>query len=535
MTALFRRLRVATRLAVAVGLVVVLLAVTAGVALLSSAHQRDTARELRDLARLTHYVDTQRFWDADVTGWQAAYAWDTYRIGVERALADGEANRAGFLADKAALLAELDAAPLELMTPAERATHEVVVAKWDEYFASEEAAVRLYRAGDVRGAEAEIMERSWVVYGEVLTATQEMTASVARRSDAAFTRAEAEAGHTRDLVLAVLGGALALAVVLLVTLTRSITGPLRRAVADLRSVARGDLTVTPAVDGRDEFTAMGRALAEAVASTRDTVRGVGEGARDLADMAGALTGTARQLSAGNAEAVERAGAASASAEDVARSVDTLSTGSEEMGIAISEIAQGTAAAAGVARQAVEAADRTGAAVSALGEASEQIASVVKTITAIAEQTNLLALNATIEAARAGEAGKGFAVVASEVKELAQSTSAATGDIAAKVAAIQAGTADAVASIAEISQVIAQIDGYQATIAAAVEEQTATTSEMSRNVSEAADGARRIAVTVAAVARTGEAGQADLAQVTGAAEALTATAARLREAVGAFRV
>jgi methyl-accepting chemotaxis protein len=90
------------------------------------------------------------------------------------------------------------------------------------------------------------------------------------------------------------------------------------------------------------------------------------------------------------------------------------------------------------------------------------------------------------------------VVASEVKELAQETARATEDIAARVETIQRDTAGAVAAISEISDVIASINGYQTTIAAAVEEQTATTNEMNRSVDQAAEGAQAIATTIEAL-------------------------------------
>ena len=179
---------------------------------------------------------------------------------------------------------------------------------------------------------------------------------------------------------------------------------------------------------------------------------------------------------------------------MAASVGSLASGSDQMAESISEIARGASDAAGVAGEAVGIVRDTNDAVVQLGASSAGIGEVIA-ITEIAEQTNLLALNATIEAARAGERGKGFAVVASEVKELAQETARATADITRRIAAIQSDTERAVQAIGRITEIVDRISDTQTTIASAVEEQHATTSEISRAVSEAASGTQGIAAAI----------------------------------------
>ncbi|MBY0489616.1 MAG: PAS domain-containing methyl-accepting chemotaxis protein [Gemmatimonadaceae bacterium] len=261
---------------------------------------------------------------------------------------------------------------------------------------------------------------------------------------------------------------------------------------------------------------------------------VNSSANSLAAAAEELTATSHTMSATAEQTSAQANVVSAASEQVSRNVATVATGTEEMSASIREIASNAAEASKVAVHAVKVAESTNDTVAKLGVSSAEIGKVIKVITSIAQQTNLLALNATIEAARAGEAGKGFAVVANEVKELAKETAKATEDISQKIEAIQTDTTGAVSAIREISQIIDKIAEIQTTIASAVEEQTATTNEMGRNVTEAAKGSSEIAQNITGVA------QAAIATSQGASDSLRAStelarmAADLQGMVGKFQ-
>jgi methyl-accepting chemotaxis protein len=218
---------------------------------------------------------------------------------------------------------------------------------------------------------------------------------------------------------------------------------------------------------------------------------------------------------------------------VSRNLTVVATSSEEMLASIREIAKSSNEAARMAKNAVVVADSTNKTVQKLGDASIEIGNVIKVITSIAEQTNLLALNATIEAARAGDAGKGFAVVANEVKELAKETAKATEDISRKIEAIQAETQGAVQAIGQISALIGQIDSVSNTIASAVEEQTATTNEIGRNLAEAVKGSSEIAQNITGVATAAQSTTAGASDTQRAAKALSEMASQLQTLVSRF--
>jgi methyl-accepting chemotaxis protein len=257
-------------------------------------------------------------------------------------------------------------------------------------------------------------------------------------------------------------------------------------------------------------------------------------ANTLASSAEELTATATQMGANAEETSAQASVVSAASEQVSRNVQTVATGTEEMGASIREIAKNAADAAKVAAQAVRVADTTNTTVGKLGDSSAEIGKVIKVITSIAQQTNLLALNATIEAARAGEAGKGFAVVANEVKELAKETAKATEDISQKIEAIQGDTRGATQAIAEISAIINQINDISGTIASAVEEQTATANEISRNVSEAARGTAEIAQNITGVAQAARSTSDGASDSQSASDGLAKLASELQQLVSGFK-
>ena len=251
-------------------------------------------------------------------------------------------------------------------------------------------------------------------------------------------------------------------------------------------------------------------------------------AADLAARSEELTIVSQKMAQSASDTSNMSAQASAASEQVSRNIQTVAAAAEEMGASIREISKNANLSAQVASEAVQVAKHTNDVVTQLGTSSAEIGTVVKVIASIAQQTNLLALNATIEAARAGEAGKGFAVVANEVKALARETAQATEDIEQKIAGIQGTTKSAVVAIGDITKVINNVNELSCSIASAVEEQTAATNEIARNVNEAAGGSNEINQTIGCVSEAAQSTSAGAAQVQAAGGQLTKLAMLLDE-------
>ena len=329
---------------------------------------------------------------------------------------------------------------------------------------------------------------------------------------------------------------LAAGVFVAVFLSRQISSTTSRVLRKAEAIAAGDLSGQEVeIESQDELGDLAKAINAMQASLRGVIQAISENAQNVANASEEFSTVSQQITANSEETSAQANAVSASTEEVNRNLHTVATATEEMSASISEIAKNASEAARVAGSAATTAAETNAIVTKLGVSSGEIGAVVKVITSIAQKTDLLALNATVEAARAGEVGAGFAVVANEVKELAKQTASATEDISRKIEAIQTDAKAAVQAIGSISGIIAQVNEISGTIAAAVEEQSATTSEMSRNLTDAARGSGQVAQNIGGVAQAAQNTSQGAMDSLRAAQHLAQLSQKLRTLVEQFKL
>jgi len=358
------------------------------------------------------------------------------------------------------------------------------------------------------------------------------------------------------------GGAIAL-LIAIVILRAGITGPLVRLARMMETLAEGDYShEVVGISRRDEIGQMARtveifkqngvAMLEMQADHAEVERRAqAEKRAAMEDLAAAFESTVKAVVASVADTAallqERSGMMSGisgdtsgrvlqmtgSSDTAAANMQSVASATEELVSSSAEIGGQVQRASTISISAVAEARRTSDVVTTLAEKAQRIGEVVNLINGIAAQTNLLALNATIEAARAGEAGKGFAVVATEVKSLASQTGKATEEIAAQIATVQEATTQAVAAIAAIGHTIGQVNDISGSVAAAVTQQAAATSEIARNIDRAANSAREWRDALIEVSGGANQTGSVAGEISTAAQTLARQADRLRDDVDGF--
>ncbi|SFK08357.1 methyl-accepting chemotaxis protein [Bradyrhizobium sp. cf659] len=374
---------------------------------------------------------------------------------------------------------------------------------------------------------------------------------------------QTETNRTLSFVLTCLAGvALALVVIGIVIIARSIARPLASITATIKQVADGaEDVVVPYGHRADEIGGLARAIQifqdamgrnrnlasqvsqdsaareqrarhieQSVEAFRDAIGAI---MRGLSDNASVMRETAQTITRVTADASNRAGMAANASEQASHNVTAVAGAAEELSASVEEIGRQVRQSAGAVEQTGQRTEKSISEIESLAAATQRIDGVLNLIQAIAEQTNLLALNATIEAARAGDAGRGFAVVAHEVKALAGQTAKATAEIGENVSMIQASTRNAVDAVREIGGAVREINEVTTAIAGAVGQQDQATREISSNAQSAAQGNETLVANITSLRDA--IGETDTAasSVLTAASSLTATAETLSREVEKF--
>lgn len=253
---------------------------------------------------------------------------------------------------------------------------------------------------------------------------------------------------------------------------------------------------------------------------------VGDAAKNVHDGVGTATRSVEAITASAAELAEQVGIAETN-------VQAFATATEQLAQSSTLISSQIHKANDLAGEANEAASVTGRQVERLQASSADIGKVVTFISTIAKQTHLLALNASIEAARAGDAGRGFAVVANEVKALSGETQQAISEITSKIDALRKDADESMAMLARIARVIDEIRPMFATVSASVEQQVATTAELSINAQDNSNFISKVAQSVQHIRASAESVRDESAQIDASANTASDLATTLRKRLSIF--
>jgi len=325
----------------------------------------------------------------------------------------------------------------------------------------------------------------------------------------------------RTLTLTLTGLAMLLGAAIAWFVARSITGPIGEAVKVAQTVAAGGLTSRIEVASKDETGQLLQALKDMNDSLVNIVGQVRTGTDTIA-------AASSQIASGNLELSSRT-------EQQASSLEETASSMEEMTSTVKQNADNARQANQLAISASEVAVKGGAVVSqvvdtmeSINASSKKIVDIIGVIDGIAFQTNILALNAAVEAARAGEQGRGFAVVASEVRNLAQRSAAAAKEIKTLIG-------DSVEKVDTGAKLVDQAGSTMQAIVESIKSVTDIMGEITAASQEQTSGIEQINQAIAQMDEVTQQNAALVEEAAAAAGALQDQAGSLAQVVSVFKL
>jgi methyl-accepting chemotaxis protein len=337
----------------------------------------------------------------------------------------------------------------------------------------------------------------------------------------ALAAANESAAQGRRIMIGSSIAALLAGIFLAVALSRSITGPLRQAVASTRRIAEGDLSESIVVAGRDEAAELLVALRSMQASLGQVVAGVRSNAEGVAT-------ASAQIAQGNNDLSSRTEQQASALQQTAASMEELSSTVRQNADSAQQANQLAGSASTVAVQGGAVVGQVVETMKGIHEASRRIGDIIGTIDGIAFQTNILALNAAVEAARAGEQGRGFAVVAGEVRSLAQRSADAAKEIKGLIG-------DSVSRVAHGTVLVDKAGATMTEVVNSIQRVTDIMGEISAASAEQSQGVAQVGQAVAQMDQDTQRNAALVEESAAAASSLNTQAEDMVRAVSVFKL
>jgi methyl-accepting chemotaxis protein len=415
------------------------------------------------------------------------------------------------------LMAQIDA---KIHSEQGRRLFQEMVTTRKAYGEARTATVKLLTGGDAAAAGAYVLKEVRPVqnkFFDAIDALAEFQLGL-MRNDSATARDDGAAAVTMTLGLALLAGGAALAIAWLIA--RSISRPVAEAVELAQTIAAGDLSMQIEVRSKDEVGLLLQALKDMNAKLLHLVSQVRAGTDEIATATG-------EVARGNLDLSSRTEQQASALEETASSMEELTSTVKHNSENARQARQLADTAAGVARQGGNVVAEVVATMGTISDSSARMSDIIGVIDGIAFQTNILALNAAVEAARAGEQGRGFAVVASEVRNLAQRSAAAAKEIKSLID-------DSSGKVASGNRLVAQAGDTIREVVSSVQRVTDLMGEIAEASREQESGIEQINEAVAQMDTVTQQNAALVEEAAAATAALDERARQLNALVAVFK-